>query len=109
MKKKKRAALERRGWRVGTVAEFLELSPAESAIIEVKLALGRTLRQRRTEQGLTQVELARQLGSSQSRIAKMEASDASVSVDLLVRSLFALGVTPRDLGRVLASGPICTP
>jgi transcriptional regulator with XRE-family HTH domain len=94
---------------VGTVAEFLELSPAESAIIEVKLALGRTLRQRRTEQGLTQVELARQLGSSQSRIAKMEASDASVSVDLLVRSLFALGVTPRDLGRVLARGPIGSP
>lgn len=102
MKKSKREALEKRGWKVGSVAEFLGLSDEESALIELKVTLGRSLRQRRTERGLTQVELARQLRSSQSRVAKMEAADPSVSVDLLVRSLFALGATSRDLGRALA-------
>lgn len=106
MKKTRREALERKGWRVGSVSDFLELSEADSALVELKLALGRTLRERRTERGLTQIELARQLRSSQSRIAKMEAADASVSVDLLVRSLFALGATPRDLGRMLTRGEV---
>lgn len=102
MRKSRREALEKRGWKVGSVAEFLGLSEAESALLELKLALGRSLRERRTKQGVTQIELARRLGSSQSRVAKMEAADPSVSLDLLVRSLFALGATPRDLGRVLA-------
>lgn len=102
MKKSKREALEAKGWKVGSVAEFLGLSETESALLELKLALGRSLRERRTKQGVTQIELARRLGSSQSRVAKMEAADPSVSLDLLVRSLFALGATPRDLGRVLA-------
>lgn len=101
MKKSKREALEKSGWKVGSVAEFLGLTPEESALIELKLALSRSLRDRRTRQGLTQIELAKQIRSSQSRVAKMEAADPSVSVDLLVRSLFALGATPRDLGRVL--------
>ena len=102
MKKSKREALEAKGWKVGSVAEFLGLSEAESALLELKLALGRSLRERRTKQGVTQIELARRLGSSQSRVAKMEAADPSVSLDLLVRSLFALGATPRELGRVFA-------
>ena len=104
MKKSKREALEKKGWKVGTVAEFLGLTEEESALIELKLALSRSLRERRTKQGLTQTQLARQLRSSQSRVAKMEAADPSVSVDLLVRSLFALGASPKDLGRVLTRG-----
>jgi hypothetical protein len=102
VRKLKREALESRGWKVGTVPEFLGLSEEESALIELRLTLGRSLRDRRTRQGLTQVELAKRLRSSQSRVAKMEAADPSVSVDLLVRSLFALGATPKDLGRVLS-------
>lgn len=104
MKKSRREALEKRGWRVGSVAEFLDLDAGESALIELKLTLSRNLKERRTRQGLTQVQLARHLHSSQSRVAKMEAGDASVSVDLLFRSLFALGATPKDVGRVLARG-----
>jgi transcriptional regulator with XRE-family HTH domain len=102
MKKSKREALEKSGWKVGTVAEFLGLTEEESALLELKLALSRSLRERRTKQGLTQTQLARQLRSSQSRVAKMEAANPSVSIDLLVRSLFALGASPKDLGRVLA-------
>ena len=45
----------------------------------------------------------KRLGSSQSRVAKMEAADPSVSLDLLVRGLLATGASPRDIGRVLVS------
>lgn len=102
MKSSKKQALERRGWKLGTAGEFLGLTPEESALVALKLALSRDLRERRTAQGITQAALARVLKSSQSRVAKMEAADASVSVDLLLRSLFALGASPRDVGKVLA-------
>ena len=101
MKKTKRARLEARGWRVGSAADFLNLTPEEAAFVETKLALSMTLRQRRISQHVTQHLLAKRLRSSQSRVAKMEAGDASVSVDLLLRALFALGAKPRDIGNVL--------
>ncbi|MBI4457172.1 MAG: helix-turn-helix transcriptional regulator [Acidobacteria bacterium] len=101
MKSAKRAKLRAHGWAVGSAKEFLKLSNAEAALVELRLALSRSLRTWRTEHGLSQVELARQLKSSQSRVAKMEAGDPSVSVDLLVRSLFAVGAKPRDLARTI--------
>lgn len=101
MKKSKRSRLETRGWRVGSATEFLGLSPEEAALVETRLALSQALRSRRVAHRLTQGELARRLKSSQSRIAKMEAGDKTVSVDLLVKALFALGAKPRDIGRVL--------
>ena len=101
MNKIKRARLEAQGWQVGNAAEFLELTPEEAAYVELKLSLTEALRRRRTAQQLTQTDLAKRLGSSQSRVAKMEAGDASVSVDLLLRSLLALGATPRDIASSL--------
>ena len=101
MKKSKRARLEAAGWAVGSVQDFLGLSDAEAALIEVKLALSRTLRDRRQRRGLSQVELAKRLRSSQSRIAKMEAGDPSVSMDLLVSSLLVLGASSADLARAI--------
>jgi DNA-binding XRE family transcriptional regulator len=97
--------LERAGWRVGDAREFLDLSEADAVLIELKLALSRDVRDRRRKRGLTQVELARHLGSSQSRVAKMETGDPSVSMDLLVRSLLALGARPQDLARALSLPP----
>lgn len=101
MNKTKRTRLQARGWRVGSAKEFLGLSPEEAALVETRLALSRALRSRREAQGLTQTELAQRLKSSQSRVAKMEAGDKTVSVDLLVRALFSLGAKPRDVGRAL--------
>lgn len=98
----KRKRLEAAGWRFGTVAEFLGLDAAEEALVELHLALAKALRERRAKVGMTQVELARKIGSSQSRVAKMEAADTSVSLDLTIRSLLALGVGTRELGRVVA-------
>lgn len=101
MKRTKRARLEAQGWRVGTAQEFLGLSPEEVAFIELKLALSQALRAQRRARRLTQVELAKRLRSSQSRVAKMEAGDPSVSLDLLIRSLLALGAKPRDIGKTI--------
>jgi len=101
MKKTKRMSLEARGWRVGSAKDFLGLSPEEAALVEIRLALSQALRARRMAHRLTQGELARRLKSSQSRVAKMEAGDKTVSVDLLVKALFSLGARPRDIGRAL--------
>jgi len=103
MRKAKKQRLEKKGFRVGTVAEFLELSPEESTYIEMKLRLGESLRQRRKRRRLSQVELAKLIQSSQSRVAKMEGGDPSVSLDLLIRSLLALGASNRELARVISS------
>jgi len=102
MNRAKRKRLERRGWKVGNAGAFLGLSPEESRYIELKLALSRRLRKRREARGMTQGELAEQLGSSQSRVAKMEVGDPTVSIDLLVRSLLSLGATQRDLAKIIA-------
>jgi predicted XRE-type DNA-binding protein len=102
MKASKRAALEKAGWTVGSADEFLHLSPEEQAFVDVKLALAEALRTRRERKNLTQAQVARLLGSSQPRVAMMEAGDGSVTMDLLVRSLFAIGATPKDLAKVLA-------
>src|SRR3989442_12804560 len=101
MKKDKKARLERAGWKVGTVRELLGLSKAEEALVELKLILSRGLRERRARRRLTQAQLARLLNSSQSRVAKMEAGDPSVSIDLLIRSLFAMGTTQRELAQAI--------
>ena len=106
MKNGKRAQLEARGWRVGDVAAFLDLTPEQAAFVETKLALSRNIRDRRTHKGLSQTALAKMLNSSQSRVAKMEAADPTVSVDLLLRALFALGARPRDVASCLAGRPV---
>jgi ribosome-binding protein aMBF1 (putative translation factor) len=101
MDKTKRKRLEARGWRVGTASEFLRLSAEEAALIEMKVSLSQALRARREARGLSQVALAKRLRSSQSRVAKMEAADQTVSIDLLVRGLVVLGATPRDIAKIL--------
>jgi predicted XRE-type DNA-binding protein len=91
MDKKKKEALESKGYKVSSVEEFLELSTEESEYIELKLALSDALAKRRKKSNLTQAQLAKMLKSSQSRVAKMEKGDPTVSVDLLVKSLLAMG------------------
>lgn len=102
MKPEKRKRLEAAGWRVGTVNEFLGLTDEEAVLIELKLDLARAIKAERTHRKMTQEELGEKLGSSQSRVAKMEAGDPSVSIDLLVRALLRLGVNRRDLVRHLS-------
>ena len=98
----KRKRLVAKGWKVGTVRDFLKLSAEEAAYVELKLALSKNLQETRREKRLTQEQLARLLKSSQSRIAKMEAGDPTVSLDLLVRSLLMLGASKKSLARMIA-------
>jgi len=102
MLKTKQRRLEKQGWKVGSADEFLELNPQESAYVELKLSLSRILQERRRRKKLTQEQLARLIKSSQSRVAKMEAGDPTVSIDLLVRSLLALGTSSKALARSLS-------
>jgi DNA-binding XRE family transcriptional regulator len=97
----KRQRLEKAGWSIGNATAFLELTPEEAAVVEMRVALSRTLKARRIAAGLTQAALARQLGSSQSRVAKLEAADPSVSLDLLIRALLALGATRKEVAAAL--------
>lgn len=103
MDKAKEKRLEPKGWKVGSVQEFLGLSSEETAYIELKLELSKNLKERRQERQLTQNQLAELVSSSQSRVAKMESGDPSVSLDLLIRSLLALGVSNKELSRMIAS------
>ena len=102
MDKRKKEQLQKKGWKAGMVVEFLGLSAEESAYIEMKLALSEKLKERRRHKKLTQAQLAKAIDSSQSRVAKMEAGDPTVSMDLLVKSLLALGVTRKELGRTIS-------
>jgi hypothetical protein len=102
MKDEKRKSLEASGWRVGTAEEFLNLTDAEAALIEMKLALSDGLRTLRLGKNLTQTDVARAIGSSQSRVAKMEAADPSVSMDLLVRTLLRLGASPEAVASLVS-------
>jgi predicted XRE-type DNA-binding protein len=101
LKSSKRKKLESKGWKVSSAEEFLNLSPEESAYIEIKLALSKRLKLQRKKRNISQQEFAYMIKSSQSRIAKMEAGDPSVSIDLLVRSLLALGTSKKTLSQIL--------
>lgn len=102
MRESKGKRLEAKGWRVGSAADFLALSPEEAAYVELKLRLADRLKQRRRQRTLTQNQLARLVKSSQSRVAKMEAGDPTVTVDLLIRALLALGVSNKELATTIA-------
>ena len=104
MREEKRRRLEAKGWKLGTAQEFLHLSTEEAAYIDLKVRLATGLRERRRQRSLTQEDLAKRLRSSPSRIAKMEAGDPSVSLDLLIRSLLILGTSRRELSRMISAG-----
>ena len=99
MNTEKKRRLERSGWTVGGATDFLELTPEEASFIELKLALAAGVREVRERNGLTQTEVAARLGSSQSRVAKMEAGVRSVSLDLLVKSLLRIGASPTSIAK----------
>jgi len=101
MKNEKRTRLEAAGWTVGTAEQLLGLSKEEAEYVELKLALAEGIRNRRRLQHLTQSQLAKRVGSSQSRIAKMENADPTVALDLMIRSFFATGVGLRELAGVI--------
>lgn len=103
MREDRRQRLEAKGWKLGSAKDFLDLTEEEATYVDLKVRLAISLRAWRQRHRLTQAELAGRLRSSQSRIAKMEAGDPSVSLDLLIRSLLSLGTSRRELSRIIAT------
>lgn len=103
MKQGKRKKLEAKGWKVGTAVDFLGLTPEEEVFIEMKISLSQSLKSMRKRKRMSQVDFARLIKSSQSRVAKMEAGAESVSIDLLIKSLLALGASQKDLAKAISS------
>ena len=103
MDKRTRKRLESAGWKIGGTSEFLGLTDEEAAIVELKVGLANAVRDRRSQRSMTQEQLGRLLGSSQSRVAKMEAADASVSIDLMVRSLLRMGASRKEVASYIAA------
>ena len=104
MKSTKSRKLTAAGWRVGTAREFLGLSDDEARLVSIRLALVDAFRTARARSGLSQVALAEKMNSSQSRVAKIESGDPSVSLDLIIRALIAAGASDREIGSALGSG-----
>jgi predicted XRE-type DNA-binding protein len=107
MDPEKRKRLEAKGFKTGTVAEFLGMSRDEELLMEIRLALRELLKECRREQDLTQDGLAKKMHTSQPRVSKIEAADPTVSTDLLLRALILAGATPQRIGEALAA--VCAP
>ena len=103
MDTQKRQRLEAAGWAVEDASDFLGLSPAESELVELKTRLTILAKKQRRANNLSQAALAKKMGSSQSRIAKIESGDASVSLDLIVRALLTTGITRQELAKAIAN------
>ncbi|MDJ0593140.1 MAG: helix-turn-helix transcriptional regulator [Pleurocapsa sp. MO_226.B13] len=101
MDSQKRKRLETAGWKVGNISDFLGLTPAEAELIELKVQLALLLKEQRKIHNLSQDALAQKMGSSQSRVAKIESGDPSVSLDLIFRALLTTGATRQDLAEVI--------
>lgn len=97
--------LDGSAWQTGDPAAFLQLNPEQSAQVEIRVAMANRLKAIRLDRRWTHDDLAAALGSSRSRVAKMEGADVSVSLDLLTRSLMALGVTRLQLAVLIGRGP----
>jgi transcriptional regulator with XRE-family HTH domain len=73
------------------------LTEEERQIVEFRLMVGRGVRRLREDHRLTQQQLADRIGSTQSRVAKIEAASREVSLDLMLRGFFSAGGRLTDL------------
>ncbi len=101
MEKAKKNKIESKGWKVGDIDQFLGLDSAEMAIVEMKMALAKTLIEKRKKSKITQINMAKLIGSSQSRVAKIEKADPTVSIELMLKSLLSLGTTRKEIAKAI--------
>lgn len=101
MDNKKRKKLEGKGFKVSSTADFLGLTPEEEAYIDIRLDISSLVKSQRKRKGWSQDKLAKAIGSSQSRIAKVEAGDPGTSLDLMIKALLHLGISKQEIGKLL--------
>lgn len=102
MDPEKQKRLEAAGWVVSDTPTFLGLTDEDMRYIDLCIILSDAIRERRIAAGMTQQQLADKMGSSQSRVAKMESRHPGPSAALLIRALFAIGVTLEELAEIIA-------
>jgi transcriptional regulator with XRE-family HTH domain len=93
MNHRKKRALQAAGWKFGDAGDFLGMSDEERALLDARVQAATAIRSQRRLTGMTQVELASKLKTSQPRIAKIERAAADVSLDQMLRALAAAGGT----------------
>ena len=101
MKSEKKAILNKNGWKVGTTSEFLKTSPEEAAYLEIRIAFAELIKSLRKKNHLRQADLAKRLHTSQSRVAKIESADPTVSLDLMAKSAFSMGATTKEIANAI--------
>lgn len=94
--------LENAGWKMGDFGDAFALSAEDRAFVEMRLAAAREVDRLREEQGVSQRELARRMGTKQPTVSRMLAEPSSTTFDSLFRALLALGSTPRQIAAALA-------
>lgn len=103
MKKTKKDKLQKLGYIVTDTKEYLGLSQEEMALIDLKIQLMQKLKAIRQKAGVTQKELAKLMHTSQSRIAMLEGGSSDVSLDLVCKALFALGISKKQIANAIAA------
>jgi len=101
MEKMKLKKLEAKGWKLGDIDELLGLDKAEMAIVEMKVALAKAIVDKRKKTNITQNQMAKSIKSSQSRVAKIEHADPTVSFELMLRSLLSMGTTKKEIAKAI--------
>jgi DNA-directed RNA polymerase sigma subunit (sigma70/sigma32) len=86
------------GWKSGSAAEFLGLSPEEEAIVEMRLALHKLLKE--CMRHMTQKELAARMGLTAGRITQIM-NGYETSMEQTVRAILATGASLRDVARAI--------
>ncbi len=102
MNSEKQKRLEAKGWKLGGIGDFLDLSPEESIIIEMRLALSRSLKERRSSL-MPALLVSSMISSSRPRVAMAENGHLSVSLELLIRAMLAIGASPQEIGQIVAT------
>ena len=97
--------MNKQDWKEGSVQEFLDLANADMALVETKVAFARALRRRRLKSHLTQIDMAKAMQTSRSSVMRIEAGDPSVSLDVVFKALYTVGLTPREIVGVLEESP----
>ncbi len=89
------------GYRVTDAADWLGLTPQERTLVNMRVSLALEVERLRKESHLTQKALAAKIGAKQSGVARMLGSLASATIDSLIKTLLALGATPRRIAALI--------
>lgn len=95
-------ALERAGWTHGSYADFLQLTPEEKMIVDMRIAATLELERQRRATRLSQAEVARRMGTRQPNVSALFRNPGGATLDTLCRALAAYGLGRREIAACLS-------